>query len=306
MALPFDESRLDTPGAGAGLLRAAASAAARVRSAHSAAREADLRTLADDGRPRSIVVVGSGAAAFAGDVLDAVLGTGCPIPITTAREDRLPGWVAGHDLVVAVASTSGHAADGTARTARVAAEAVRRGCRFLAVGPAGGPLEPLADQARAPRIALPAADDPLDLAWGQATAVLAAAGAAGLAAPSDAAVEAAAVRLEAVAGRCRPDAPVGDNPAKDLAADLAGTLPLVWGATPVTAAAARHFASRCAAIAGYPALYGRLPDVLHGPIAVVGGPFGGSEPRSIFDDPIEDGGTPLRLVLMRDPDEPPE
>jgi glucose/mannose-6-phosphate isomerase len=284
-------------------VRGRASAAARLRTGRSLAAESGVRRMSDDGRPRSLVVVGTGTAAHAGDMAAAVLGSGCPVPVVTVRDYRLPGWVAGHDLVVAVASTSGQAAE---RTARVAADAVRRGCRFIAIGPVGGPLAPLAEQARAPHIGLPEPADPADLPWGPAAALLTAASAVGLGDLADDGHEAAAARLEAVAAACRPDAETWENPAKSLAVDLAGTLPVIWGATPVAAAAARYFASQAMAVARYPAVCGRPPDALFDQLAATDGPFGGAGPRSIFDDPDEDGGTRLRLVLLRDPAEPPE
>ncbi len=303
MPLVFDETRIDDPAAGVDPLRGVASAAAQVRSARWAALEAELDRLGEEGRPRFIVVVGSGTGAFAGDLLNAVLGVGCPIPVVTVRGYRLPGWVAGHDLVVAIASTSGHDEDG--RT-RVAAEAVRRGCRFLAIGPSGSEITPLAEQARAPYITLPASTDPLGSPWGPTVALLTAVEKAGLRPLSDEVYEAAATRLESMAQRCRPAAETWDNPAKSMVLDLAGALPAVWGTTPVSGTAAEYWVSRMAAVAGYPALCGRLPDVLYDQAATAGGPFGGAGQRSIFDDPVEDGDTRIRLVLLRDAEEPPE
>ncbi|WP_046471478.1 SIS domain-containing protein [Allosalinactinospora lopnorensis] len=303
MALVFEERRLDDLSADADALRGVASAAARVRSARSAAREAGLGVLGDEGRPRSIVVAGSGAAALAGDVLEAVLGVGCPIPIHTVRDYRLPGWVSGHDLVAVVASTSGHDAQAAVP---FAAEAVRRGCRFLVASPAGSPLAPYAEQARSPFVALPPAGHHLEMPWGVAGALLAAASEVGLAPITDDVYEGAAVRLEQMAERCRPGAESWDNPAKLLALDLAGTLPAIWSAAPLTAAVAARFATSLAVNARYPALCGRFPGALQDQFATVDGPFGGTGPRSIFDDPVEDDGTRLLAVLLRDPGEPPE
>lgn len=313
MPLVFEEDRLDGPAedgdpAALEALRTIASGAARLRSARSAALESGLSALADDGRPRSIVVVGAGAEAAVGSALEAVLGQGCPIPIVTVSDDRLPGWVAGHDLVIAVAATSGQWVD---PVARVAVEAVRRGCRFLAVGDPGGPLAPIAEQARAPYVPLHAADPAESGAgpglWGPLAAVATAAGSAGLATVPAEVYEAAAVRLESVAHLCRPGAQSWDNPAKSVALDLAGVLPLIWGGTPVAAAAARRFASTLGAQARYPALAGAVPGDLAWQAPIVDGPFGGSgEPRSIFDDPVHDGAVGAHVVLVRDPGESDE
>ncbi|GAA4950494.1 hypothetical protein GCM10023224_38520 [Streptomonospora halophila] len=297
-----DELRLDDPRAGAEALRATASAAARLRAARGAAAEAPLDALSSEGRPRSLVVVGAGAAGLAGDVLAAVLGPGCPVPVVTVRDYRLPGWVGGHDLVVAAASTIGQI---PAWVRECAAEAVRRGCRFLAVGPRDNPLAAVAEQARAPAVTLPQVGGPPDAVWEPAAALLTAAERVGLTAPPDAAYEAAAVRLEQAAADYGPTVETWANEAKTAALDIAGSVPLVCGATPATTAAAGYLASRSASVAGYPALCSRAPGLLDGPIAVVDGPFGGTGPRSIFDDPVEGGPVSVRLVLLRDPEEEP-
>ncbi|MUL39943.1 hypothetical protein FZ103_01905 [Streptomonospora sp. PA3] len=300
MPREFDESRLDDPRAGAEALRGAASAAARLRAARTAAAEAPLDVLAEDGRPRSIVVVGAGAAGWAGDILAAVLGPGCPIPVVTVRDYRLPGWVGGHDLVAAAASTIGQTPEWVRECA---AEAARRGCRFLALGPHGNPLAPVAEQNRSPAVTLPRVGDVFETPWEPAAALLTAAERVGLAALSAGAYEAAAARLEQAAADYGPSAQSWENEAKTLVLGLAGSVPLVCGATPAADAAARYFAARCAEVAGYPAVCVRAPDLLDGQIAVVDGPFGPAGPQSIFDDPVEDGTVSLRLILLRDPED---
>src|SRR4051812_7576588 len=84
------------------MLRAVASSAPQVRRALTAAREAGLAPLADEGRPRALVVTGMGGSAMAGEVLLAVAGSSCPVPVLVHRGYGLPGWVGAADLVVAV------------------------------------------------------------------------------------------------------------------------------------------------------------------------------------------------------------
>lgn len=300
MPREFDESRLDDPQAGAEALRATAAAAAQLRAARTAASEAPLDALAADGRPRSIVVVGAGAAGFAGEILAAVLGPGCPVPVVAVHDYRLPGWVGGYDLVAAAASTIGQTPEWVRECA---AEAVRRGCRFLAVGPRDDPLAAVAEQARDPAVVLPQVGGFVEAVWPTSAALLTAAERVGLPAPPDAAYEAAAARLEQAAADYGPSAETWENEAKSAVLDMAGSLPLVCGATAVSETAGRYFASRLAALAGYPAVCGRAPGLLDGPIAVVDGPFGGAGPRSIFDDPVEGGSVSIRLLLLRDPEE---
>src|SRR5512139_2896374 len=105
--IKIDAARLDDPEAlSAGdpgeMLRQVASSAAQIREARSLSVDAGIDRLADDGRPRAIVVAGMGGSAISGDVLNAVCGIGCPVPIVTVRGYRLPGWVGPADLVIAV------------------------------------------------------------------------------------------------------------------------------------------------------------------------------------------------------------
>ncbi|RCV55686.1 SIS domain-containing protein [Marinitenerispora sediminis] len=304
----FDESRLDDLSAetehGPGvLLRQAASAAAQVRASRSAALEAPLRALADEGRPRSVVVAGTGPAAFAGDMLAVLLGPGCPVPVHTVRDHPLPGWIGHHDLVVAVAAGRG---ESTERTIGLAAEAVRRGCRLLVVGPPDERLAALADQGRAPRVVVPESGEERMSPWALAVPLLTAAAHVGGGTVPDETYESTARLLERVAHDCRPTAEAFENPAKTLALDLGGTLPVLWGGGPVAELAARRFAAQLAANARYPALSGRLPGAEYDQLAALDGPFGGTGPRSIFDDPAEEGPTRLRVVLLRDPGQPEE
>src|SRR5690606_1361032 len=150
-----DPSRLDDAAAveaadPGGMLRQVASSGAQVREAQRAAAEAGIAALAEEGRPRAIVIAGVGASALAGEVLAAVCGIGCPVPVSTVRGYRLPGWVGAADLVIAV-SCSGE----TEETLEVAAEAARRGCRLLRVGAADAPLASPAEPRRG--LSVPAA-----------------------------------------------------------------------------------------------------------------------------------------------------
>ena len=130
-----------------GMLRQVASAAAQIRRALRATEEADLSQVVTAGRPRAIVVTGMGGSGLAGEVLRAVCGPGCAIPVVAVHDYQLPGWVGAADLVIAV-SCSGSAEE----TLAVAAEAVRRGCPLAAVGAARTPLALIAEQAHAPYV----------------------------------------------------------------------------------------------------------------------------------------------------------
>ncbi|NUR29475.1 MAG: mannose-6-phosphate isomerase, partial [Catenulispora sp.] len=79
-----DEALLDDgPGLEAndpgGMLRATASAGSQVRESTALTAEVNLTRLADEGRPRAIVIAGAGTAARTGDLLATVAGPRCPV-----------------------------------------------------------------------------------------------------------------------------------------------------------------------------------------------------------------------------------
>lgn len=283
-----------------GMLRAVASSAAQVREAVALSAEAGVPALAEDGRPRAVVVCGMGGSGIAGDVLAAVAGLRAPVPVLSHRGFGLPAWVGAADLVIAV-SCSGH----TAETLSALEEAVRRGCRLLVVGAAGSPVEGLARRGRGVFVPVPQGRQPRASMWALATPLLVAGHALGLCASGPEALEETAVELEAAAARCRPDAETVTNPAKTLALELSGAVPVVWGATPLAGAAAYRFACQLHENAGAPAVWGVLPEAGHNQVVTLDGPFAGrSGEQDLFRDRVEEPDRPgLRLVLLRDPDE---
>jgi glucose/mannose-6-phosphate isomerase len=291
-----DQTLLETADS-AGVLRQVASSAAQVRRAARDAREADLDALTAGDRPRAVVVTGMGGSGIAGEVLAAVCGLGCPVQVTTVHDYRLPGWVGAADLVIAV-SCSGS----TEETLASAEEAVRRGCRFLAVGGKGSPLASVAEQARAPFISVQPAGMPRSTLWGLSVPLVVAASRLGIIDVTAQACESAAAELERVSHLCRPGSESFVNPGKTLALELSGTLPMIWGTSPLAGVAAYRFACQLNENAKYPAVAGLLPEANHNQVVAFDGPFAPGAEFGLDDGPA----VPLRLVLLRDSDEHPQ
>jgi glucose/mannose-6-phosphate isomerase len=277
-----------------GMLRQVASSAAQVRSSLQATQETDFGEVVAAGRPRAIVVAGMGGSGIAGDVLGAVCGPGCPVQIASVHGYQLPGWVSAADLVIAV-SCSGS----TEETLAAAEEAVRRGCRLIGVGGAGSALAGLAEQARAPFVPVRSAGMPRSTLWGLSVPLIGAAARLGLCEAGPEAHEAAAAVLEGISQRCRPDSDSFVNPAKAMALELAGTLPMIWGTSALTGVAAYRFACQLNENAKYPAIHGVLPEANHNQVVAFDGPFardpGGGDPA-----------VPVRLVTLADVQEHPQ
>ncbi len=257
-----------------GMLLHVASSARQVRESAALAQETGVASLAADGRPRAVLVAGAGGSTAFGAALTAVTGPDCPVPVLEYDGFGLPGWAGVADLVIVV---SGSGRDGQALSALE--EADRRGCRTLAVGAPDSPLAALADRARALFVAVPVVDARPTRAsfWALLVPTVVAVHALGLVpggAEGAGAIEATAARLEDVAMRCRPSSETFVSPAKELALALAGSLPLLWGTTALTAAAVSRAADQLAANAGYPAVPGVLPAAAAAQVGILDGAFG--------------------------------
>jgi glucose/mannose-6-phosphate isomerase len=283
------------------MLRAVATSGAQVRASRTAALESGVDALADDGRPRAIVVAGMGGSGIAGDVLLAAATETSPVPVVVHRAPGLPGWVGAADLVVAV-SCSGS----TRETLAATDEAVRRGARLMGVGSAESPLAKRCRNARAPFVPVVPELAPRASLWALATPVLIAAARLGLVdlGADDEALEAAADRLSQIAEACRPDRETFINPAKSLALELAGSVSMAWGAGAMGGVAAYRFVCQMAENAKSPAVFGALPEAHHNQVVTFDGPLAaGAADDDLFRDRVdESSSTGMRLVVVHDDD----
>ncbi len=299
-----DEALLDDPAAleradPGRMLWATASAGAQVRESAALVAEANLAALAAEGRPRAVVVAGQGTAARCGDLLATIAGVRAPVPVITHPNVGVPGWVGPPDVVNAVS------APGRSPEALGAADAAaRRGARLVAIGAPDSMLQSVAERARAPFIAVPRRAPARSSIWALTVPVLLVGRTLGLIKLNEADLAETATRLDADAERCRPTAESFVNPAKAFALDLAGSIPIVWGSSPLATVAARRFADTLSSNARYPVVAGALAEAGRGRVGLLDGVFGGlvESGRDIFADPdgAEGPVTRLRLVLLRD------
>ena len=267
-AFRLDDAELVEAGDPGGMLREVASSAAQVRTALRACDETDLSALGPDTRPRAIIAAGAGGSAFAGDALAAICGTGTPVQVAGVSGYQLPGWVGAADLVIAV-SRSGQ----TAEVLALAGEAARRGCDLVVVSAPGSPLQEVVQAARGTFIPVTSGGPARSTPWALTVPLLVIASRLGVARIDAAVYESVAAAMEDISHQCRPSSESFVNPAKSLALDLVGTLPVIWGGSPLAAVAARRFSSQLAANAKYPSLLGVLPGAGHDQVAIFDGPF---------------------------------
>lgn len=319
----LDESLLDTPEALAeadhrALLRGAAEAGARVRTAVRHATEAGVQRLEPDGRPRAILLAGPGAAATCvADLLGTLAGAACPVtrlapagvaPAAGALRWELPGWAGSVDLLLITTP------DGTEPGLSLLAEqAYRRGCTVVAVAPAGSPLAEAADAAHG--LFVPMATAPYEqdeqppvaasapgVLWALLIPLLALLDRIALISAPPEELEKVADRLDHVAERCGPAVATYSNPAKTLAAELADSLPVIWTEGTSAGPAGRRFAAALAELAGRPSLVAELPEALAAHNALLAGPLAaGADPDDFFRDRVEEApALHARVVLLRD------
>ncbi|MET4644419.1 mannose-6-phosphate isomerase [Streptomyces sp. NBC_01724] len=318
----LDESLLDAPEALAradrrGLLRGAAEAGARVRTAARHAAEAGITELAPEGRPRAVLVAGSGtAAAGVADLIGALAGASAPVtgirptgvaPAAGAMRWTLPGWAGSVDLLLIVT------ADGSEPgLALLAEQAYRRGCTVVAVAPRQSPLREAVDGAHGlvvPMASAPHGEYDAETSaagpgtlWALFTPLLALLDRVGLITAPAETLQSVADRLDRTAERCGPAIATYSNPAKTLAAELADSLPLVWTEGDAAGPVGRRFAAVLAELSGRPALAAELPEALPAHGALLAGTFAaGADPDDFFRDRVDEA-EPLhaRVVLLRD------
>lgn len=317
----LDESLLDDPEALARadrreLLRGAAEAGARVRTAVRHATEAGIAELKPDGRPRAVLIAGPGLAATGvAELLGTLAGASCPIirltptgvaPASGALRWELPGWAGPVDLLLIATP------DGSEPGLELLVEqAYRRGCSVVAVAPAGTPIVeevqgthglfvPMATAPYEP--AEPLAASAPGVLWALLTPLLVLLDRTGLVSAPPEALEKVADRLDRVAERCGPAIAPYSNPAKTLAAELAEALPVIWTEGTSAGPAGRRFTAALAELAGRPALTAELPEALAAHNVLLSGALAaGADPDDFFRDRVEEAQVlHARVVLLRD------
>jgi hypothetical protein len=294
-----DPAALATADTG-GVLRAAATAGAQVRSAAQAAVEAGVADLAGH-RPRALVFLRRpGSSGAAAEIVGALLGALCPVPIVVS--DVVPGWIGPLDVVLA------HSADpADVELAESVSRAVGRGAEVVLSAPADGPVASAgAGRARfvEPRIPVPPALDlPRALAVGLTVVSSLGLWPGGL----DPSLDPLADALDAEAERNQPNHEPFMNPAKSLALRLAERTPLLWGADPAATAVAGHGATALATHAGVVAHAADIAQAASA-TALRRAVDLADRGEDIFRDPFDDPGPdvpPVRVVLLATGEEDP-
>jgi len=175
------------------------------------------------GQPELFAVAGMGGSIIGGDILSDVLQGELSVPVQVCRGYGLPAWV-GPGALVVVISYSGN----TEETLVAFSEALKRGCMMIAIT-SGGHLAEFCRKTGVPLLAVPG---------GRATRMsfpylffplLVFLERFGLAKGLRERAEKTAELLRSMAEELGPERPAQENKAKELALELMGTIPLVYG-----------------------------------------------------------------------------
>jgi glucose/mannose-6-phosphate isomerase len=200
------------------------------RDAIKRAKQVDMPKIVN---PQNIVIVGMGGSAIGGEILHDWLRDTLPIPVEVCRDYVLPAYV-NKDTLVFGNSYSGN----TEETLTAFLSAIKRKCAVLAVT-SGGQLEEFCKKLHVPHVMIPAGLQPRVAVPYMFFPLPVLLEKLGILSNIEDELEEAIAVLEKVAKANSPTVPAGDNQAKQLAAELLRTIPVVYGFRQYTSIAHR-------------------------------------------------------------------
>ena len=216
----------------------------------------------------SVVFCGMGGSAVAGDVLKQTFRDRLPVPVDVNRSPLLPAHAGPHTLVL-ISSFSGE----TSETLASAREAVRRGCRIVAIT-SGGALGALCADNAIAVAPVPPGFQPRAALGHLTFAMLGALESAGLVPSLEAEVAETTRALAESASALAPSVPTAGNPAKQLAAWLGGRVGVVWGAEGIGSVAAMRWKTQLNENGKVPAWHATMSELDHNEVVGWTEPFG--------------------------------
>lgn len=205
----------------------------------------------------NVVVLGSGTAGIAADLVPVIAGPFMSVPVVVHKGYAAPNFI-GRDTLVLALSYDGD----TEETLDAAETAALDGGRLVCVS-GGGALAELALRWGGVHIGVPEAPVGRAALGSLAVAPLVLLESLGFFPGAQSWVDAAAVQLE----RRRDQRGTAADPATRLARAIDGTMPIVYGGGGLGAVAAERWKAQCNTSAKIPAWRGVVPDVGHAELA---------------------------------------
>ncbi len=203
-----------------------------------------------------VVIGGMGGSAIAGDLAKDLAASQQAVPITVIRDFQLPFPLSSNHLFVAC-SFSGN----TDETLSLLQQARQSDAKVLAVA-GGGQLARMAEEEGLPLLWIKTSGEPRSALGYNLLLLLGILARLGLVSTTANDVQSAITGLEEQVARLSEEIPAGDNPAKQLAQELAGRLALIY-AGGIFFGVARRWKSQLNENAKAWAFYESIPELLH-------------------------------------------
>jgi glucose/mannose-6-phosphate isomerase len=232
-----------------------------------------------------VLVTGLGGSAIGGDLLRVFAGDRLGIPVLVNRDYTLPRFVDKHTLVFVV-SYSGN----TEETLSAYEMARERGSTVVAVT-TGGRLGERATADGLPVVRVPGGIAPRSAIGYLFLPMVAVLERLGMFFGMRAEVEGLVTHLKELRQRYGPETPVENNPAKQLALNLHGRLPVIWGSSGTTEVIAQRWKGQFNENAKAPAYWNVFPELNHNEVV------GFEQPEEILSR--------IWLVLLQHQDDHP-
>ncbi len=216
---------------------------------------------------RGVAVLGMGGSAIGGDLAAGLVAGECPALVTVIRQYDLPAWVGPETLVVG-SSYSGK----TEETLTAFTQALERGCKTAVIA-TGGDLAAWAEERGIPLLRFSPCLAPRAAIGYSLMLLLGILWRAGLVRDYGEDLDEAIAVLEEWQRELRPETPTVRNPAKRLAGQLIGKLPVVYGAG-FLAPVARRWKGQFNENAKQWAIWEEMPELNHNAVVGYGIPDG--------------------------------
>ncbi|MEM1539877.1 MAG: bifunctional phosphoglucose/phosphomannose isomerase [Candidatus Bathyarchaeia archaeon] len=181
------------------------------------------KVVIDYPKPKSIILAGVGGSAIGGELLKDWANDTLTISVEVCREYTLPAH-ADKSTLTFIVSYSGE----TEETLSVFLDAVKRNCMIICIS-SGGALLNFAEKLKIPSIRVPEGIPPRAALPYLFTPTLVILQKLGLVTEVRAEISEAVTALKQVCSENAPEKPLKENLSKKLAADIGGTVPVVYG-----------------------------------------------------------------------------
>jgi glucose/mannose-6-phosphate isomerase len=250
-----------------------------------AIKRAKRVTVSKKVQPKNIVVLGMGGSAIGGEILCDWLKDRLPTPIEVCRDYILPAYVNRDTLLFAI-SYSGN----TEETLNAFLTAIKRGCTVLTLT-SGGLLKEFSSKMKLPQLKIPSGLQPraaIPYIFFPLPVLMEK---LGIISNTQNELEEAITMLEKVSKSNAPTRPTKSNKAKQLAAELTQTMPVVYGFRQYTSIVHR-LKAQFNENSKLPCRAGTFPELNHN--------------ETVGYEAPEDINKMQTIILIRDPEEPIE